>query len=670
MKIYLPLLGALLAAAVAYAQNNCGNAWPITPGIHQSASYAGGTKPTPLCLNGEDTATLGIWYAYTPTENHTVTINTNVQGYPTVDTRLHVYKGTCGSLVCVTGDDDSGGAGYTSMASFAAIAGTTYYIAFDNKWTSQGFRFQITESAYVEPYDPGITFAPQSVAVTGTFKIGVVDMNGDYLDDIVAPSNTTVNVLYQASNGSGFTTANLANTTVNYMPTWSLAAGDFNKDGFNDLAYGNTSGVGILLSNSQGTGFTTFQRGGIFCQRTNFVDINNDGNLDLFVCHDVDPNVYFLNDGNGGNTFHQGGLGNHPDGGNYGSIWVDYDNDNDPDLFIAKCKGAGSPASLNELHRNNGNGTFTDVSVAANLSDMIQTWSSAWGDFDNDGDMDAMVGANSTANGSHKLMRNNGDGTFTDVTAGSGFDTFLSYGREHVAYDFNNDGFIDVMGNGNKIMYNNGNMTFSPVSISAASGPVGDLNNDGFLDILNATTVHFNSGNSNKWIKIHLNGTASNKNGIGARIEVYGAWGKQIRDVRSGDGFEFMSTLNAHFGLGSATEITQVIIKWPSGVVDTINNPPVNQALTVTEGSTLSFADFTSGGLTVYPNPAHDVIEITGSGKEDINKAYIYDLGGKIVMERTVKETRLNVQHLSKGSYILILQDQTGRPFTYKFIKD
>lgn len=671
MKTKLPLLALLLGITGVQAQTNCSNALPVTAGIYASASYVGGIIPQPMCLSSNNNATAGIWYKYTAVENKTVVITTNVPGYNNVDTRLHVYRNDCSNLMCLTGDDDSGGAGYTSMASFAAEAGKTYTFVFDNKWNSQPFHFKLSESAYIPPYEPGMSFSPQNANISGDYILGVVDMNNDYLDDIVKANNGSVTIMYQAPNSSGFTQATLTSPTTNYMPDWSMAAGDFNKDGYNDLVYGDGSGAALLLSNSTGTAFPTLlTRQGMFCQRTNFVDINNDGNLDVFICHDVAPNVYLLNNGNNGFTQHQGGMGDHPNGGNYGSIFVDYDNDGDPDLFIAKCRGAGSDASLNELHRNNGNGTFTNVSVAAGLSDMLQTWSTAWGDFDNDGFMDAMVGANSTASGTHKIMKNNGNGTFTDVTAGSGFELFTSYGREHVAYDFNNDGFIDIMGAGNKIMYNKGNMTFSPVSIPAANGPVGDLNNDGFLDILNGSTIYFNTANANKWIKIKLNGTASNKNGIGARVEVYTAAGKQIRDVRSGDGFEFMSTLNAHFGLGAATDITKVVIKWPSGTVDTVLNPAVNQALFVTEGSTLAVAEVSSAAFKIFPNPAKDVIEISGDAASDIKNASVYSMDGKLVMEKAVNDARLSVSQLARGTYIMILHNSSGSTHTSKIIKE
>jgi PKD repeat protein len=306
-----------------------------------------------------------------------------------------------------------------------------------------------------------------------------------------------------------------------------------------------------------------------------------------------------MNDGAGNLQYNQGGIGDHPNGGNYGSIWVDYNNDGFSDLFIAKCRGGLNTAKINELHRNNGDGTFTNVSVPSNMSDSVQTWSSAWNDFDNDGFLDAVIGASSFTDGGHKFMHNNGDGTFTDITAGSGWDVFPNQSIEYVSYDFNNDGWADVFTNG-KIMFNNGDNTFTAVSYSMNVGAVGDLNNDGFLDVQNGNTVYYSSSNSNNWTKLQLKGIESNSNGIGARVEIYGAWGKQIRDVQSGIGFRHMGTMNVHFGIGAATAIDSIIIKWPSGKIDLICNPAINTPMILTEGMVdLPVADFAASATTV-----------------------------------------------------------------------
>lgn len=667
-KITLLFLG--ITSWIGNAQNTCATALPVLAGSHVVNAIDGPTPITILCGPNTTNATLSEWYTYTPTSNYTVTITTDLTVNTGKDTRFNVYTGGCGSLSCVSGDDDSGviGNGYLSTATFNVTSGTTYYIAFDNRWSTSGFTFEIIEQPVVIPV---ISFSSQSVSLTGTYNNCVVDMNGDNLDDIVSVSTTQLQILQKNLGSTGFTTVNIPITNVTNQPSWSIAAGDYNKDGFNDLLLGGGSGATFLQTTNNGTSYNAVNYAQyIFCQRSNFTDINKDGHLDAFVCHDVDPNVYFLNNGSGVLNFYQGGLGDHTEGGNYGSIWVDYDNDGDSDLFIAKCRGGVTTANINELHRNNGNGTFSNVSAAANMADPIQTWSSAWGDFDNDGDMDALIGASSNANGMHKLMRNNGDGTFSDVTTGSGYDTFTAMGVEHVAHDFNNDGFVDIFGAGNKIMINNGNMTFTPYSVSPTNGPIGDLNNDGFLDVQNGNTIYYNNPNANNWIKINLKGVQSNSNGIGARVEIYGTWGKQIRDVRSGDGFRNMSTLNTHFGLGTETQITQVIIKWPSGVIDTITNPTSNQALTVIEGTTLGLTENNLGGFTMYPNPTSDFIRFsTANPNEKIKTVTIYNSNGKLVKKDNASENLVTVQELQNGTYIIILENDLGKKFSSKFIK-
>jgi len=657
------------------AQQTCQTATVITAGTYSVAFDNGSQAPAPSCNAGFDNnPNKGAWFSYTPTAQYTTTISTHVAGFPDRDTRVHIYSGPCNALVCVGGDDDSGG-GNTSLASFTANAGTTYYIAFDNNWNGEDFHFNLTEGVYVPQM-----FSTQFVDITNGYSICITDMNGDYLDDMVVPMSGSVKILYQNAATPGFTSATLTAPTTMYMPDWSMAAGDYDNNGYNDLLYGNGGGATIMLANDNGTAFDTKLESPefIFSQRTNFVDINADGNLDAFVCHDIEPNVYFLNDGSSGFDYEQGGLGDHPEGGNYGSIWIDYNNDGNIDLFIAKCRGGGDDAAVDELYRNNGDGTFSNVAASAGFADLHQSWSAAWADFDNDGDMDVMIGNSAGAFGgadpnnplnAHKVMRNNGDGTFTNVTVGSGYDVFTTPNLEHVAHDFNNDGFVDVLGGGNTIMMGNGDLTFTPQNFNGVNGAIGDLNDDGFLDIQNGNVVYMSNPNDNNWLKLHLQGVESNRNGIGARVEIHGDWGVQIRDVRSGDGFKYMSSLNTHFGLGEADQIDQVVVKWPSGTIDIIDNPDINQALMVVEGSTLGMANNQSSMFILYPNPAKDILKISGDIKADITTAHIYDMSGKLVKTTAVTDAAVPVQSLAKGTYIIILQDIHGKQHSTKFIK-
>jgi len=662
----------LFAFWLGSAQQNCINSITVTAGIHNNLQIQG-TPPAIFCVG--PAANAANWFKYVPTQTYTVTVTTDLPQNANKDSRLQVYEGSCTNLVCVGGDDDSG-SGYLSVFEFTAVVGNSYWFVFDNYWGSNNadnLDFQIIESDFVAPELPAVSFTTVSRPIGGSFRLGVVDMNGDYLDDIVSIGGSSVEIHKQQTDGT-FQVQNTVTASVSQgsLPTWSLSAADYDDNGFTDLLYGGGTGVTFMKANSTGTAFekSNFTQY-VFSQRSNFVDINNDGHLDAFMCHDVAPNVYYMNDGLGNLTFNQGGLGVYPTGGNYGSIWVDYDNDGDQDLFIAKCRGGQTNgANVNEMHRNNGNGTFTEVGELVNLKDPIQTWSSAWGDFDNDGFMDVMVGASSNANGTHKLMRNNGSGAFVNITASSGVDTFTGLGIEYVAQDFNNDGFIDIFcGESSVILINNGNLTFTQVPVTANAGAIGDLNNDGFLDILNGTNIRFNVPNTNHWIKFNLQGVQSNRNGIGARIEIYGTWGKQIRDVRSGDGFRFMSSLNPHFGIGQSTEITQVIIRWPSGIVDTFNNVAIDQSLFVMEGITLNTNENNYAQFKLYPNPTDDYIKVETIETQEFVSYQIFDIHGRVVKSSVWKQSTIIVSDLNSGTYFLQLIDTKGKLQSQKFIK-
>lgn len=686
MKKTTHLFVLLLIASFAKAQTNCGNAAAVLlDAVTTAPSFNGetGAVPTNFCgigngngTNGNPTATKGKWYKFLATETRSITVSTLLSQNNNTDTRVIVYTGSCLGLTCVGANDDYANTN-SSYCSFEATAGTIYFIVFDNRYSNNGFDFVVMNTPPPQP--DRLTFTSQTITgITGGYDNCIVDMNGDYLDDIVSPVNHTLLVInYQQPNGT-FTNVGYTLTNTIIDPSWSIAAGDYDNNGYNDLIYGSGSGVCFLKANSTGTGYTTDRKTQSYLvQRTNFVDINNDGKLDAFACDDNAPNRYYMNDGVNMNAM-QGGIGDFLSGGNYASNWFDYDNDGDIDMYLAKCGqgGSGAGGNIDQLHRNNGDGTFTNVANEANMANPEQTWSGACGDFNNDGWMDVVVGVNAGTNGYSNVKRNNGDGTFTSVTSGSGFDTNLFTGREYLAQDFDNDGFLDVLGSGSNIMFGDGNFHFTPnpnmYNISATDRPVGDLNNDGFLDIQNGTTVLFNNGNSNKWLNVNLQGIQSNRNGIGARIEIHGTWGQQIRYVQSGTGFQNMSTLTAHFGIGQATIINQVIIKWPSGTVDTLNNVNPNQNLLVVEGSTLAVNSFNNGVFALYPNPAKNVVNI--QLKDNLNvtltSAVVYDLLGKVVLSTSDLTHPLNVEKLSSGTYILSISDTQGKKYTQKFIKE
>ncbi|WP_299215179.1 FG-GAP-like repeat-containing protein [uncultured Dokdonia sp.] len=679
-KLLYTFLLCIPMVLVAQSGQNCEEAIPVSTGIH-TVDVIDGEAPIPVCsTETTNPANNGEWYLYTAPagEDVYVTVTSDLEVNSGGDTRVQIYGGSCSDLNCIVGDDDGGdvGNGFLSIASFQAVAGESYYIAWDNRWSSNGFDFEISEADAPPPSQ--LTFTAQGVSTSGS-RLAVVDMNGDYLDDLVSISATNININYQLE-GGGFNTVNINTTAADNTPSWSLAAGDIDGNGYNDLLYGGGSGVTFMIANDNGTAFTEISGPEyVFSQRSNFVDLNNDGNLDAFVCHDVQPNVYYINDGDGNLTFYQGadpdgipsGLGLVSNGGNYGTVWIDYDNDRDMDLFIAKCRGGDTQAKINELHRNNGDGTYTNVAgdTGVNLADPVQTWSSAWGDYDNDGDMDGYIGASSTSDGPTKYMRNNGDGTFTDIS-GSVDLSGTPLGIENAPADFNNDGHIDIFSNGQILLNGGDGLSFNVISQTVPqSGAIGDVNNDGFLDIF-SNGLFLNNGNDNNWIKIVTIGDQSNRNGIGARVEITSpGLGTQIRDVRSGEGFRYMSTLNTHFGLGQDESIETVTVYWPSGVITVIEEPNINETLIINENEALSVDDITGNNLRIYPNPASDVInlETTFQLKNAIYSVFTVD--GKRVLNARLSETNtIDVSNLATGNYFIrILQENST--YVQQFLK-
>ncbi|MBF8149496.1 VCBS repeat-containing protein [Winogradskyella sp. F6397] len=461
--------------------------------------------------------------------------------------------------------------------------------------------------------------------------MGVIDMNGDGKDDIVQFNNTrSLRIQYQNGAGQPFTSYDHGNVSNNNQ--WGTAIADFDHNGYNDVMSGGAyDNLKIIKNNDGNSSYSQsfIANSGIFLQGANFADINNDGWADIFACHDDGESRAFQNN-------HDGTLSYDPNlistettpssdnSGNYASMWVDYDNDGDLDLYISKCRigvnNSSDPRRVNMLWQNDGNNNYTEVSEQANLKIGAQTWFSDFGDIDNDGDLDAIIVNHYEA---PNLMRNNGDGTFTDITSGSGIPSLTSQGNLAIQgffKDFNNDGYLDLMISGTEshyLLYNNGDGTFQNAinpfnSNQIQSFSVGDINHDGFLDIyagyangLNSPSsikdrIWLNQGNSNNYLNIQLEGTVSNINGIGARVELHGSWGIQIRDVRSGEGYGLVNSFTQHFGIGVSTQVDKVVVKWPSGIVDEILDPAINQFLKVieTEPTPTCFDGFQNGDET------------------------------------------------------------------------
>ncbi|MFK7756266.1 MAG: FG-GAP-like repeat-containing protein [Flavobacteriales bacterium] len=445
----------------------------------------------------------------------------------------------------------------------------------------------------------------------------VVDVNIDGYDDVVRVTDAGLYIDYQNADGSGFTPFFYA-TSWNRPPSWSLAAGDLNGDGYRDFCFGNGQRVSFVLSSDNGSVWTeeTFPEY-IFSQRNSMIDLDLDGDLDAFVCHDVDQSHMYINDGSGNMTLDIDAFPTYEDRGNYANMWVDYDNDGDTDFYLTKCSGPNSPFHpnvINRMYRNNGDGTFTEVGEETNTADPQQSWTTVFEDFDNDGDFDLFTVNHTDKN---SLQWNNGDGTFSDnAVDGTGIDEDDLGAWELDAHDFNNDGFVDIITeHGTPLYYNNGDGTFTGAALGFNDGAFGDLNNDGFLDAVRGNTLYMNSGNENNYVRVDLDGIISNSDGIGARVSVATSDGMtQIREVRCGRSFSPMSNLAANFGIGSNTTVENITVSWPSGVITVLENPEINTAHIIPEAECLAgnIEITTSGSTQICPGESLEIMAPAG----------------------------------------------------------
>jgi len=542
----------------------------------------------------------------------------------------------------------------------------------------------------------------ENQSLTSGVAIGVTDMNNDGLDDIIRLHNAqNLEIEYQTASGA-FIRNEI--TSLNQL-AWALCLADTDNNGFNDILAGGFYDKLKLLNSIDGDIFELNQLDGddIFVQNASFADINNDGGIDLFVCNDDGISSPYKNDNDGVLAYDLSLINTAStvpsnNSGNYGSIWSDYDNDGDLDLYISKCKmGVDDPMDgrrLNLLFQNDGNGNFTDVAEASGLLPLGQSWATSFEDIDNDGDFDAMIINHDIPS---VIYENNGDGTFTDITASTTIANKLGsfgYGIQVIMEDFNNDTFVDLFltaFDGEHVLFtNNGDKTFTEVTnpfdtenVTIQSAAVGDLNNDGFVDVLagfalgfntpseNPDILFLNDGNSNNWSEIRLQGIESNRNGIGARIEIEGAWGKQIREVRSGESYGTMNSLMTHFGLGTNAEIDKITVKWPSGIIDEVENPNINSSILIVENSTLSTSEFDRNNFKVYPNPVNNEVTIELQESFRLKSASVYDILGKEVdVNFNNKETSMtsDFSQLRSGLYFIHLETEAKR-WVHKIIK-
>ncbi len=367
--------------------------------------------------------------------------------------------------------------------------------------------------------------------------------------------------------------------------------GDYDGDGWLDLLWRSADydvDQALFRNNGAGAFEDTTEAAGVVLLKSvkeansqgspGWFDFDFDGDLDLLSPNEGGPNVLFMNQGDG--TFADITRSRRPPSGwaflnpgNANGVCLgDVDNDGDIDAYLPNADQA------NRLVRNDyaetGEAGFTDVSLASGSGDLGGARGCTMADYDNDGWLDIYVSNGGPSNvlindivtdlpsfvqfyiaiepAANALFRNNGDGTFTDVTAGSGAQGF-SIGAGVASGDVNGDGFADIVGTA-RTFYNRGERLSEP----------------------QRNFLWLNQGNDNHWIKVRLEGQR-----INARVRVVSGELVQWREIFSSTGYNSVDEPAPIFGLGNRESVDRVDVCWAGGRSQTILEPPVDQELLV-----------------------------------------------------------------------------------------
>lgn len=432
--------------------------------------------------------------------------------------------------------------------------------------------------------------------------VAIDDLDGD-LDLDVYLVNKGGNCFFR-NNGDG-TFSDLTNETgVGEGPGGGhgVAIGDYDNDGDRDIYSANwQDGAGspnLLYRNEGGFKFTDITktsgldvgdpgRSHSACMG----DFNGDGWLDIVATNVEGRNFYFQNRRDGSFLFSSDlGSGDAP----HGLVASDYDKDGDLDLYLSNQAWGGNPAS-NVFYENRGN-SFARRTTSVGL--MGETHCSFFGDFDGDGDYD-FFGVDRASEGAKAYYMNVGS-RFRDVSqsVGAAGPKELVHGMD--CADFDLDGDLDVLLTGGPetiLLANRGGGHFEDVTSRVGleinfGNPKAvcffDYDDDGDLDlyvvVAGGTNFLFRcDGADSNWLKVNLEGGTSNRDGIGAHLEIICGDLVQHREVPAGRG-HIHDPIEQHIGLGGAESVDAIRVRWPSGDVQEILDLPVNERILITEG--------------------------------------------------------------------------------------
>ncbi|MFN3650837.1 MAG: CRTAC1 family protein [Armatimonadota bacterium] len=474
---------------------------------------------------------------------------------------------------------------------------------------------------------------------------GFVDLNGDGKLDVLLVGQPRCAV-YRNDGGGRFTDIT-AETGLGVEGPWITAAvADYDRDGDIDVLLAGYRRSALFRNDGGRFTDVTAEAGvqvGRWCNTAAFADFDRDGYPDLYIgtyvkfgpeskqycrlhaggahtsCRPVDY------DGDVGACFRNRGDGTFEDvtqkwgldkvhGKNLGIAVADYDDDGWPDLFLANDEMA------QELYRNQEGKGFVNVAIETGSAyrgdgGMMGGMGVDWGDYDNDGALDLLVGTYEAE--PKALFRNLGGSGFEWATARSQIEAAsnVSVVWGTLLFDYDNDGLLDIaFANGHvfdnveavnpqssyrqptQLFRNQGDGSFSFIESPTLAVPMaarglacGDYDGDGDLDLLisdidgKARLLENRAGNGKHWLLVQTRGTKSNRDGLGARVTLHLKGGKRVGEVRTARSYATVCDGRVHFGLGDVTEIERVEVRWPSGAVSRVDNVRANQVLVVEE---------------------------------------------------------------------------------------
>ena len=464
--------------------------------------------------------------------------------------------------------------------------------------------------------------------------------NGRPLDDSVhpyplkqKPATTPQNHLYRNDGNGKFTDVTAQAGVAPELFSIAVSAADYDNDGNVDLLVSGYGRAILYRNKGDGTFDDVSKKAGIEVERwsisSTWLDFDRDGCLDVFIGRYVqfdpkyrafypadnypgpldyegDTNRLYHNNCNG--TFtdatEKSGIGAFK-GRTMGTTSADFDGDGWPDIYVANDK------TENFLFHNKHDGTFEEIATDSEVAygqngESTSAMGPVFADVDGDGKLDLWV----TDSKYNRMMRNTGKGPFDDIGPKSGVAQanaqYTSWGSG--LYDFDNDGWLDILILHGGLIHmvpqepslfrNLGNGKFAEVSREA--GPAldvktvsrgacfGDYDNDGKIDAFvvnlgSAAELFHNTSASGHWLELQLRGHKSNRDGVGARIEITSGQRTQVAERVAGSGYLSQDESRVHFGLGSAGTVDKLVIHWPSGKEQTIEKIAVDQVLKVEE---------------------------------------------------------------------------------------